>query len=186
MQSPLNAHCFDEPHWRVIAGGFKLEPWFNEGQAVGTGGIRNPQPMHLHPQQYLYRFASSTSPAAAQLGGGWWLEYEHFRTIRAFADENGYSLRDAARLFLALPYSWTRVDLLIRALLVKPLKAYAGEGKVAHGSTAGLDQNTKFIPTQHIKVKQLFIPGLFVNGTRLRQQLYETVFQLPAELTHLN
>lgn len=185
MSTPLNAHCFDEPHWRVIASGFETETWFNEGQAIGTGGIRNPQPVHLRPRAYYYRFASSASPAAAQMGGGWWLDFEHFRKIRVFAEENDYSLRDAARLMLALPYSWTRVDRLIRALLIQPLKAYAGEGKPAQGGSAGADRGTHWIPTQHIKVQQLYIPGLFVKGERPRRQLYETVFQLPPEITHL-
>jgi hypothetical protein len=185
MPTPLNAHCFDEPHWRVIASGFQTEAWFADGQAVGTGGIINPQPTHLPVGQYYYRFASSTSPHFAQMGGGWWLDFEHFRTIRAFAEQHGYSLKDAARLMLALPYAWTRVDLLIRALLIQPLKAYTGEGKPAQGPKAGPDRGTSWIPTQHIKVRQLYIPGLYVKGERPRQQLYETVFQAPAEITRL-
>ena len=47
MAAPANEHCFTEPHWRVIAQGFQTETWFNDGQAVGTGGIRNPQPISL-------------------------------------------------------------------------------------------------------------------------------------------
>jgi hypothetical protein len=169
----------------VIASGFQTEAWFSDGQAVGTGGIINPQPTHLHVGEYYYRFASSTSPHFAQMGGGWWLDFEHFRTIRAFAEQHGYSLKEAARLMLALPYAWTRVDLLLRALLIQPLKAYTGEGKPAQGPKAGPDRGTSWIPTQHIKVRQLYIPGLYVKGERPRQQLYETVFQAPAEITRL-
>jgi hypothetical protein len=69
MEKPLNESCFLEPHWRVIAQGFQTELWFNDGQALGTGGIRNPQPIHLMTGQYYYRFASSNSPREAQLGG---------------------------------------------------------------------------------------------------------------------
>lgn len=185
MPSPLNAHCFTEPHWRVIASGFQTETWFADGQAVGTGGIVNPQATHLPTGQYYYRFASSTSPRAAQMGGGWWLDFENFRAIRSFAEQHRYSLRDAARLMLALPYAWTRVDLLIRALLIQPLKAYTGAGKPAQGPAAGPDRGTQWIPTQHIVVRQLYVPGLYVIGTREREQLYETVFQVPAQLTLL-
>jgi hypothetical protein len=87
---------------------------------------------------------------------------------------------------LTLPYSWTRVDRLIRALLIQTVKAYAGEGKPAQGGNAGPDHGSKWIPRQHIKVKQLYIPGLFVKGERPQRQLYETVFKLPAEITHLD
>lgn len=181
MAEPLNIHCFSEPHWRVIAKGFQTESWFNDGQAVGTGGILMPKPTHLRTNHYYYRFASSNTPQEAQLGGGWWLDFENYNTICRFAKEHGYSIRDAARLMLALPYAWTRVDLIIRALLVAPMKAYSGEGKPAHAAEDGYgyDRGTSWIPTQHIKVRQLYIPGLFVKGTRPREQLYEKVFSLP-------
>ena len=179
MAEPANEHCFSEPHWRVIAQGFQTESWFNDGQAVGTGGILNPQPIHLRAGNYYYRFASSNSPREAQLGGGWWLDYENYKKIETFAQQHGYSMRDAARLMLALPYAWTRVDLKIKAILAVPMKAYAGEGKPAKGANDGADKNTSWIPTQHIKVCQLYIPGLFVKGCRQRVQLYEKVFASP-------
>ena len=70
MGGAANEHYFSQPHWRVIAQGFQTENWFNDGQAVGTGGIGNPQPIHLPVGQYYYRFASSHSPRDVQLGGG--------------------------------------------------------------------------------------------------------------------
>lgn len=179
MAAPANENCFTEPHWRVIAQGFQTETWFNDGQAVGTGGIRNPQPISLRTGNCYYRFASSSSPREAQLGGGWWLDFENYKKIETFARQHGYSIRDTARLMLALPYAWTRVDLKIRATLALPTKAYAGEGKPAQGAKDGADKGTVWIPTQHIKVCQLYIPGLFVKGTRQREQLYESVFSSP-------
>jgi hypothetical protein len=113
------------------------------------------------------------------LGGGWWLDYENYKKIEAFAQQNGYSIRDAARLKLALPYAWTRVDLKIKAVLALPMKAYAGEGKSAKGGKDGADKGTVWIPTQHVKVSQLYIPGLFVKGSRPREQLYEKAFSSP-------
>lgn len=184
MADPRNAHCFLQPHWRVIAQGFKPEPWFGDDQAIGTGGIRNPQPIHLPAGHYYYRFASSSSPREAQLGAGWWLDFENYRKIEAFARQNGYSLRDAARLMLALPHAWTRVDLRIRAQLAVPLKAFAGEGKPAQGAHDGPDIGTRWIPTQHVKICQLYIPGLFVVGPRQRDQLFEEAFPSPT-IEHL-
>jgi hypothetical protein len=183
MRCPLNEHCFAEPHWRVIASGFQTEAWFADGQVIGTGGIFNPQPTHLPTGNYFYRFASSTSSYAAQVGGGWWLDFESYRTVRSFADQQGGSLRSAARLMLALPYAWTRVDRLVRALLTEPLKAYTGFGKTAQGADSGADRGTKWIPTQHVKVRQLYVPGLYVVGERPRRQLFENVFARPVEIT---
>jgi hypothetical protein len=180
MEETVNEHCFSEPHWRVIAQGFQTETWFNDGQAVGTGGIRNPQPIHLRTGNYYYRFASSNSPQAAQLGGGWWLDFENLKKIQNFAQQHGYSIREAARLMLALPYAWTRVDRLIKAILAVPMKAYAGEGKPALGTKDGADKGTVWVPTQHIKICQLYVPGLFVKGPRTRVQLYEKVFTSPS------
>jgi hypothetical protein len=180
---PANAEAFAQPHWRVIAQGFRTEEWFEDGQAVGTGGIANPQPTHLPAGHYYYRFASSQSPAIAQQGGGWWLDFENIQLIRSFAREHGYGLREAARLMLALPYAWTRVDLLIRALLLQPLLAYTGRGKPAQGPPGGADRGTQWIPTQHVVVRQLYLPGL-VSGRR-EPPLYLGVFEQPVEVTRL-
>ncbi len=194
-----NAACFDQPHWRVIAAGFDTERWFNDGQVAGTGGILNPQPTRLPSGQYYYRFASSTASRASQLGGGWWLDFENFSLVRRFAQSNGYVIRDAARLMLALPYAWTRVDLLVRALLREPLRAYTGLGKPAQellpakgpaaaarahpqpGASAAV--STRWIPTQHVAVRQLYIPGLF--ELQDDKPLHERVFNQPVEMTRL-
>jgi hypothetical protein len=178
-----NAEEFDQPHRRVIAQGFDTKTWFNDGQAVGTGGIAMPQPARMPSGQYYYRFANGTSPRAVQLGGGWWIDFEAFNTIQRFATDNAYRLKDAARLMLALPYDWTKVDIQVRALLRSPLRAYTGLGKVAQGKTSGPNNDDTWTPTQNIKVRQLYIPGLFVKGRS--QQLWETVFVQPAVITKL-
>ena len=178
-----NAAEFEQPHWRTIAQGFDTEKWFNDGLAVGTGGIAMPQPTRLPSGQYYYRFANSTSQRSSQLGGGWWIDFEAFKTVEQFASGNGYRLKDAARLMLALPYDWTKVDVLVKALLRLPLRAYTGLGKPAQGKASGPDRGTKWIPTQHVQVRQIYIPGLFVTGRS--QQLYETVFVQPPAFTQL-
>lgn len=179
LTKPANEHCFLQPHWRVIAQGFQPDHWFDDNQAVGTGGILNPRIVHLHTGNYYYRFASSSAPVEAQLGGGWWLDFENFKKIESFAQSHDYSIRDAARLMLALPHAWTRVDIMIKALLALPMKAFAGEGKPAQGATEGADKGTKWIPTQHSKLCQLYVPGLYVKGVHSSEQLYRKVFVSP-------
>jgi len=178
VAEPANAICFMQPHWRQIARGFDVEAWFNDGQAKGTGGISVPHEVKLPAKHRYYRFASSTSPIEAQLGGGWWLTYEHFNEIEKFGVRNGYSLSQSARLHLALPYSWTRVDRLVSAFLEVPLRAYQGKGAVADGGAGDArDANASWIPLQNSEVLQLYIPGLFVKGRS--EQLYERAFPKP-------
>ena len=183
---PANSDCFSQPHWRLIARGFDVESWFNDGQVSGTGGISLPKEIKLPVGQRYYRFASSTSSRDAQLGGGWWVSYESFRRISEFARSNGYSLSESARLHLALPYSWTRVDRLVSAFLEVPLRAYAGRGAVANSGTADpRDVNTSWTPLQHHEATQLYIPGLFVKGRA--HQLYGRAFPDPVvEYIHGN
>jgi hypothetical protein len=177
MVEPRNAKCFEEPHWLVIARGKEVERWFEDNQVVGTGGILMPQPVHLAIGQRYYRFASSTSSEAAQAGGGWWIEYASFKAIESFAHSHGYTLSDSARLFLALPYAWSRVDRLVSAFLHVPLKAYRGYGSTAAGSGEGKDKGTRWTPLQHQRVAQLYIPGLYIEGRR--PQLYKQAFPNP-------
>jgi len=170
-QKPLNDICFNQPHWKVIAQGFATERWFNDGQGVGTGGIKHPRRVTLKVNHRYYRFTSSTLPNAAQLGGGWWMSFDDFNTIRHFSERNQLEFTYAARLFLALPYEWTRVDRIVSALLTQPVDAFAGEGKV---SQADMD---KWTPIQHMKVTQLYIPGLVSNSDAddLYKRIWESV-----------
>lgn len=103
MSEAANAQHFAQPSSRIIANGYSVESWLNDGQAVGTGGIANPQPTRLLTGHYHYRFASSTARRTSQQGGGWWLDFENFKLVQRFAADNGYSLREAARLMLAFP-----------------------------------------------------------------------------------
>jgi hypothetical protein len=113
------------------------------------------------------------------------MDFENFSRIRRFAGEHGYALADAARLFLALPHDWTRVDRLVTAMLEVPLKAWAGRGKRAQGNDPR-DRGTAWTPLQHEGVTQLFIPGLTVWRDRSHRadpppagELYATAFANP-------
>lgn len=166
--TPLNDNCFTQPHWKVIARGYDTERWFNDRQGIHTGGILLPTRVSLQLHHRYYRLTSSTSTRAAQFGGGWWISFDDFNTIRHFADRNGLEFTYAARLFLALPYEWSRLDRIISALLVQPLDAYAGQGQVAKTDTG------QWTPIQHLKVTQLYIPGLVSNSEA--RNLYEQVW----------
>lgn len=130
------------------------------GPMETNGGIQTPLRVHVSTGQYLYRFASSTTPAPLRTQGCWWVEYEVLKKIARFASEQDSTPRDAARYFLALPWSWTQVDRLLRARVNARIDAYRGTGKPAAGNHAR-DAGTRFIPPHHIsELYQLFIPGM--------------------------
>ena len=165
----LNDICFHQQHWKLIAQGFDIEHWFNDGQKVNNGGIRIPTRVKLKPFYRYYRFASSTQPRAAQLGSGWWISFDDFNTIRHFSMRNQLEITYAARLFLAVPYELSRMDRIVSALLVAPIDAYAGEGNVAKS------EKDKWTPIQRLKVTQLYIPGLVSNSKT--KDLCETIWE---------
>lgn len=129
-----------------------------DGWEEQNGGIAAPRRVHLKLGQRYYRFANSTLPHDVQVGGGWWVEYETFATIRQFAKAHS-TARDAARYLLALPWGWTACNILLTSILEAPLDAYRGLGNPAH-SNHPFDKGTIFIPPQHLEIYQLYIPGL--------------------------
>lgn len=134
------------------------------GLVETNGGIHMPRRVHVATGQYLYRFASSATPPHLRRRGCWWMEYEVLTKIARFAHEQESTPSAAARYFLALPWSWTQVDRLIRARVIARLDAYRGTGKPAAGTHAN-DAGTRFIAPQHIgELFQLFIPGMDQAG----------------------
>jgi len=172
---PLNQKCFRQPHWLLEARGFDAEAWYDrrpdKQEGRQNGGIVDPQQTHLSPGHRYYRFAGATTAWIDQLSSPWWMSFDTFQIIRQYADRNDLGLPHAARLFLAIPEEWSRMDRVISAQLAEPLDAYAGRGKVATGT----DGN--WTPIQHMQVTQIFIPGLRVNRmpTQLASQAWQDV-----------
>jgi hypothetical protein len=164
-----NDVCFEQPHWPLIEKGYDVERWFADGVGSSTGGMSFPKRVHLPVGHRYYRLASGTAPDESKLGGGWWMSFETYKTIERYAEAHDLDFTYAARLFPALPYDWTRVDRLVSAILSAPMDAYAGEGKVAESG------GDKWTPLQHIKVLQLYIPGLVANLKE--RNLYKRVWR---------
>lgn len=154
----LNAHCFQQEHWLLIAKGYDVRAWYDEGVGKGSGGIQNPSREHLTFHDRYYRFASGSDPKSAQLGGGWWICFDTFNTLKKYAERNSLDLPYVARLFLALPYEWSRVDRLISARLGCALDAYCGAGKKAK------TDSEEWTPPQNAILTQMYVPGLLRNS----------------------
>ena len=123
--------------------------------------------------------ASSTSASFHRriaADGPWWFEYEHFQTIKHFAERNGYKFGYAARLFAAILYEWSEVNAVVRAeVTADSLLVWKGKGKqvlasgsdsrdvaAPHGSVTSMARTTRHMtPMQgNLEVYQMFIPGL--------------------------
>lgn len=180
LRQPVNSQCFSQPHWLAIAEGRKIEDWLGDPQTPGNGGIERPQEVHLRTGLRYYRFTSSNSDVAVQWGSGWWMEFESLKTVERFAQNHGYSLSEAARLFFAIPYRMSRVDRLVSGMLAVPLKAYTGLGRPVDVKTSDKTVE-RWIPNHYNRVVQLYIPGLSgIPETPLGipgQALYQFAFE---------
>jgi hypothetical protein len=126
-----------------------------------NGGILMPRRWSVPVGHYIYRLSSSHVPHAHRSRGEWWIEYEVLQRIKRFASEQNLTPRDAARRSLALPWSWTAADRLVRAQVVQPLDAYRGLGKSAYGDKHTRDHNVVIVPPLYAReLYQLFIPGI--------------------------
>jgi hypothetical protein len=142
--------------------------------AAGLWPHQHELPKGIH----LYRFIDlSKTPSSLGADGPWWFEYEHFQTMRTFAERNGYSLGYVARLFAAILYEWSEVNAVVRARVTcGPLLVWKGKGKqveatgkdprdiaALHGVVTAAQPVVarKMTPTQGpLEVLQLYIPGL--------------------------
>jgi hypothetical protein len=62
-------------------------------------------PYSIAPNVGLYRFVDTRHCDEKQAANGkWWFEYDHFQTIKQWAERNKHPLGYAARLFGAVRY----------------------------------------------------------------------------------
>jgi len=91
---------------------FKNNPYFSAGYAKARAGMSLIRPIEIYPGQVLYRFYDSTRARTPEEGadGPWWLEFEYFQTVKHFALRHGYTMSYSARLFAAILYEWSEID----------------------------------------------------------------------------
>jgi hypothetical protein len=143
-------------------------PFVSAGYQKAREGMSLIRPVQLEPGQVLYRFYDSSrarSPAAGA-EGAWWLEFEHFQTVKHFALRNGYTFSYAARLFAAILYEWSEVNAYVRCQVLKPLHVWKGRGKqVSSSGTDARDLPTMTPMQSTLEIYQLCIPGIGGTGS---------------------
>ena len=133
------------------------------GHALAMKGMSMLRPIVVPAGQVLYRFYDTARAATPRLGadGAWWLEFEHFQTIRHFALRHGYSLSYAARLFVAVLYEWSEINAVVAARTVVPLSAWKGRGKQMSSTGKDARDLPTMTPMQSVlEVYQLYLPGM--------------------------
>lgn len=153
--SCLNDHDFLDPAAR------------SKSLAFARRGISMPDETKLRPGQILYRFAHSNKTYDEGVAGAWWMTDATFDYLRQRASEVGQhgredrAVRSLYRQKLAVPAKFGRADMVVRAVVAGPLRAWTGRGKQVHDTDSG-GQET-FVGA--FEVAQLCIPGLMVQAS---------------------
>jgi hypothetical protein len=128
-------------------------------------GLRSPQVVTLNAGQGLFRFSSTSSPQHLWAAGPWWM-YEHdyqkivaeYQLSRARHGEDGLTLGYLGRAAMAVKQSWSKMDVVVKAIVSQDIKAFAGLGRSQFNERMpnGIRITWKGWPN----VQQLFIPNI--------------------------
>jgi hypothetical protein len=98
-------------------------------------GIRNPAVTLLVTGEDLYRFTSSRSPGTGlaipptrQLYGPWWFRSRDWQKILKSYLSGTFNLGTTARIAGAVQWSWSDMDVLLKARVTQPIEAWEGPG----------------------------------------------------------
>jgi hypothetical protein len=99
-------------------------------------GIRNPAVTTLMPGSDLYRFASSVDPGSgrkmplqAQVGRGWWFRSRDWQKILKAYLSGALNLGTVARIAAAVQWSWSNMDVFVKARVLVEVEAWEGFGR---------------------------------------------------------
>ncbi len=95
-------------------------------------GLRQPRVVTLQAGQILFRFASSDRPKETWAARPWWM-YEHdYRKIIQTNDESDLSLGLLGRWAMAVPQSVSKMDVVIKAVVLQDVNAFCGLGRTQY------------------------------------------------------
>ncbi len=170
----LNLDCFTTSP--------KREKWYNDalGFSVGdddqgmyNGGIVNPQREHLKVGHYYFRLISGSQPASRNFGP-WWMDFETLNNIYQRFAVTGDNRKLASsghassvfREWLALTYSWNRIEKVVVARLEARLDCYSGVGRLAQGASSKDFRRLGYAPHLSVmfNIKQLCVPEIWLHA----------------------
>lgn len=164
-----------------------------EERAAAESGMSSVVDAMVLPGMQIYRFGNAADDAR-WYSGAWWFGRSVHDALLQVARRDRVSLTQAARVALAVPLEWSRMDVLLYAKVVKPLAVWSGTprtirpGATAYGSLISPD-GTVLVPAGRRPIEghhglfrydpdrsmtQLYIPGL-----RTRDNAGNPVAHLP-------
>jgi hypothetical protein len=133
--------------------------------AEASNGIRDPGVTILMPGEDLYRFASSVNPGSrrkvpiqAQIERGWWFRSRDWQKILKSYLSGALNLGTVARIAGAVQWSWSNMDVLVKARVLSEIEAWEGFGRPQYRDILpnGMAVTLRGFPD----VVQLYIPGM--------------------------
>ena len=132
---------------------------------VASRGLRTPRVVTLWPGQILFRFASTSQPNTHWAAGPWWMHEQDYRRIIAVHDAGqnkhkgqGLTLGFLGRAAMAVQPSWSRTDVVVKAVVQQEILAFAGAGRTQYREQL---PNGMFLTLAGWPdVEQLFIPNI--------------------------
>ncbi len=128
-------------------------------------GIRDPKATVLALGEDLYRFSSSRTPgsgapmpAIRQTSGPWWFRSHDWQKILRTYLKGPFRLGTVARFAGAVQWSWSDMDILLKARVTQGIEAWEGTGLPQFRDILpnGMTVTLKGFPD----VVQLYIPGM--------------------------
>jgi hypothetical protein len=132
------------------------EGYMESSQSEARKGLMNLVETSLLPGIRVYRFGDSDQPGR-WFTGPWWVSFSPFEALKQYAKDRGQPLTLTARQCLAVDLRWSRLDVLIEAVVKERLSAWSGTPQ-----TQAPKQGSMYLgrlqPDRD--VTQLYIPGL--------------------------
>lgn len=149
----------------VLNDGLSLDTLSDRERSTLTSGMRSPRVVTLHAGDVVFRFASTQSPNESWAAGPWWateMDYrkvisEHTRSQHEHGDD-GFSLGYVGRTAFAVQPSWSKMDIVVKAIVLNDIKAFAGRGQRQHREV--LPNGMHLTLSGWAEVDQIFIPGI--------------------------
>lgn len=188
----INQAWFDKPEARLEASGANLRsprsaivsPNGEVLMHITNGGIINPRRKALPAGTRMVRLGGSGLPHIA-VAGNWWLEWQQYKLVEAFADRRGLPMPVAMRLLACVPPEWNEMTVVLQARLKVAVLAYAGNSAPVYDRDQRTGTSTYLSGSDGAggAIEQLYIPGLVSPDLRHDCLMLEGYGHLPKELS---
>jgi hypothetical protein len=155
------------------------------GRERVLSGMRSPQIVTLQVGEVIYRYASTVNnkgmpvPTTSWAAGPWWIRDRDYQRIVTESQRSGMTHGFVARTANAVQQSYSKVDAVVEAVVIKEINAFAGRGQTQYREMA---PNGMYITLAGwADVTQLYIPNIADRGGLT--PLFSQAFQIRRQQT---